>query len=154
MGDEAEQPNAAEEGDPKAQGEKTEEVNLEVKDAKGDVVEVEDDDEADKGERQKKARTVAVSASKEEASTNGDAKEAGERYLAVRHLPSAAKHRDWFDKYGSAGKIQHVSFFGRSGDPLSAVLEAATSAEAAALVKELNGLEVDGATVDAKLIDQ
>ena len=36
----------AQEGDPKAQGEKTEEVNLEVKDAKGDVVEVEDDDEA------------------------------------------------------------------------------------------------------------
>ncbi|CAE7394546.1 unnamed protein product [Symbiodinium natans] len=160
MGDE-EQPDATEEGgnDGKAESGKAESEQPQEEDGvklqeakpdgKEDVVEVVDDEEADRDQR-KKARTEATA-------TNGDAKEAepgDSKFLVARHLPESAKHRDWFDKFGSTGKVQHVSFFGRGGDPLSAVLEAASPAEAAALVKELNGLDVDGATVDAKLIDQ
>eukprot|EP00437_Effrenium_voratum_P032105 CAMPEP_0181399718 /NCGR_PEP_ID=MMETSP1110-20121109/1744_1 /TAXON_ID=174948 /ORGANISM="Symbiodinium sp., Strain CCMP421" /LENGTH=181 /DNA_ID=CAMNT_0023521795 /DNA_START=93 /DNA_END=634 /DNA_ORIENTATION=- len=147
MGD-TEQPDATEEGEPnEGEGDNQETGNpQETKDGKD--VEVDDDEEADKGDSQKKARTEA-------AATNGDSKEAAaveSKFLVARHLPDSARHREWFDKFGSTGKVQQVTFFGR--DPASAVVEAETPAEAAALVKELNGMDVDGATVDAKLIDQ
>eukprot|EP00913_Durusdinium_trenchii_P009371 g8807.t1 len=70
---------------------------------------------------------------------NGETKEApreDDKFLVVRNLPDSASSLGWFDRYSSTGKVANLTFFGRSGDPRSAVLEAETPEDAAALAKE------------------
>eukprot|EP00435_Cladocopium_sp_Y103_P016348 s3554_g4.t1 len=128
------------------------EVEMEVETERKDVVEVVDDDEAeDKDERHKRK---ADHPEDPPQATPDPPPSSEHKLLVVRNLPESASRLEWFHRNTSAGKVVHVSWFGPRGSPRSAVIEADSPMDAAALAKELNGASFEGRNAKAEVIDQ